>query len=168
MRIVFMGTPDFSVPVLEALAAAGHEIACRLLPAATSGRTRQEGSPKSGASAGRSVGFRGASSGVAEDARGAGGFCRAWCRCRGRGGLWADPAASGAGCTGAGVFEHPRQPAAALARGGAHSSGDHGGGCGNRRVHHADGGWTGHWTGVVAQDHRRLEQKKPRHSCMIG
>jgi methionyl-tRNA formyltransferase len=28
MRIVFMGTPDFSVPVLEALVAAGHEILC--------------------------------------------------------------------------------------------------------------------------------------------
>lgn len=28
MRIVFMGTPAFSVPVLEALAAAGHEIVC--------------------------------------------------------------------------------------------------------------------------------------------
>jgi methionyl-tRNA formyltransferase len=28
MRIVFMGTPDFSVPVLDALIAAGHEIAC--------------------------------------------------------------------------------------------------------------------------------------------
>ncbi|WP_282129104.1 methionyl-tRNA formyltransferase [Roseobacter litoralis] len=28
MRLVFMGTPDFSVPVLEALVAAGHEIAC--------------------------------------------------------------------------------------------------------------------------------------------
>ncbi|WP_300033637.1 methionyl-tRNA formyltransferase [uncultured Roseobacter sp.] len=28
MRVVFMGTPDFSVPVLEALIAAGHEIAC--------------------------------------------------------------------------------------------------------------------------------------------
>jgi len=28
MRIVFMGSPDFSVPVLEALAGAGHEIAC--------------------------------------------------------------------------------------------------------------------------------------------
>ncbi len=28
MRIVFMGTPDFSVPALEALAADGHEIAC--------------------------------------------------------------------------------------------------------------------------------------------
>ncbi|MBY5989840.1 methionyl-tRNA formyltransferase [Roseovarius atlanticus] len=27
MRLVFMGTPDFSVPVLEALVAAGHEIA---------------------------------------------------------------------------------------------------------------------------------------------
>ena len=27
MRLVFMGTPEFSVPVLEALVAAGHEIA---------------------------------------------------------------------------------------------------------------------------------------------
>lgn len=28
MRIIFMGTPDFSVPVLEALVNAGHEIVC--------------------------------------------------------------------------------------------------------------------------------------------
>ena len=28
MRLVFMGTPDFSVPALEALVAAGHDIAC--------------------------------------------------------------------------------------------------------------------------------------------
>jgi methionyl-tRNA formyltransferase len=28
MRLIFMGTPDFAVPALEALAAAGHEIAC--------------------------------------------------------------------------------------------------------------------------------------------
>ena len=28
MRLVFMGTPDFAVPALEALVAAGHEIAC--------------------------------------------------------------------------------------------------------------------------------------------
>lgn len=28
MRVVFMGSPDFSVPVLEALIAAGHEVAC--------------------------------------------------------------------------------------------------------------------------------------------
>ncbi|MEM7499368.1 MAG: methionyl-tRNA formyltransferase, partial [Pseudomonadota bacterium] len=27
MRVVFMGTPDFAVPVLEALVEAGHEIA---------------------------------------------------------------------------------------------------------------------------------------------
>ena len=28
MRVVFMGTPDFSVPVLDALVEAGHELAC--------------------------------------------------------------------------------------------------------------------------------------------
>jgi methionyl-tRNA formyltransferase len=28
MRLIFMGTPDFAVPALDALAAAGHEIAC--------------------------------------------------------------------------------------------------------------------------------------------
>jgi methionyl-tRNA formyltransferase len=28
MRVIFMGTPEFSVPVLDALVAAGHEIAC--------------------------------------------------------------------------------------------------------------------------------------------
>jgi methionyl-tRNA formyltransferase len=28
MRVVFMGTPDFAVPALEALAAAGHEVVC--------------------------------------------------------------------------------------------------------------------------------------------
>lgn len=28
MRVIFMGTPDFSVPVLDALVAAGHDIAC--------------------------------------------------------------------------------------------------------------------------------------------
>ncbi|HAR80808.1 MAG TPA: methionyl-tRNA formyltransferase, partial [Sulfitobacter pontiacus] len=27
MRLIFMGTPDFSVPVLDALVLAGHEIA---------------------------------------------------------------------------------------------------------------------------------------------
>ena len=28
MRVIFMGTPEFSVPVLEALVGAGHEVAC--------------------------------------------------------------------------------------------------------------------------------------------
>ncbi|WP_306117437.1 MULTISPECIES: methionyl-tRNA formyltransferase [unclassified Roseitalea] len=39
MRIVFMGTPDFSVPTLRALAAAGHEIAaCYTQPPRPAGR----------------------------------------------------------------------------------------------------------------------------------
>ncbi|MEP1611866.1 MAG: methionyl-tRNA formyltransferase, partial [Roseobacter sp.] len=28
MRIIFMGTPEFSVPVLDALMNAGHEVLC--------------------------------------------------------------------------------------------------------------------------------------------
>jgi methionyl-tRNA formyltransferase len=43
MRIVFMGTPDFSVPVLEALQAAGHEIACVYTqPPRPAGRGKKE------------------------------------------------------------------------------------------------------------------------------
>ncbi len=39
MRIVFMGTPDFAVPVLEALVAAGHEVAAAYCqPARPAGR----------------------------------------------------------------------------------------------------------------------------------
>lgn len=43
MRIVFMGTPDFSVPALEALAAAGHEIAAVYTqPPRPAGRGRRD------------------------------------------------------------------------------------------------------------------------------
>lgn len=43
MRIVFMGTPEFSVPVLEALFAAGHEIVCVYSqPPRPAGRGRKE------------------------------------------------------------------------------------------------------------------------------
>ena len=28
MRVIFMGTPEFSVPALDALVAAGHELCC--------------------------------------------------------------------------------------------------------------------------------------------
>ena len=31
MRLVFMGTPDFAVPALEALIRGGHEVAAELL-----------------------------------------------------------------------------------------------------------------------------------------
>ncbi|MEQ6249087.1 methionyl-tRNA formyltransferase [Sulfitobacter sp. HNIBRBA3233] len=43
MRIVFMGTPDFSVPVLEALVAAGHDVVCVYSqPPRPAGRGRKE------------------------------------------------------------------------------------------------------------------------------
>jgi methionyl-tRNA formyltransferase len=43
MRLVFMGTPEFSVPVLEALVDAGHEIACVYCqPPRPAGRGKRE------------------------------------------------------------------------------------------------------------------------------
>ncbi len=43
MRVIFMGTPDFSVPVLDALAAAGHEIAAVYTqPPRPAGRGKKE------------------------------------------------------------------------------------------------------------------------------
>ncbi len=43
MRIVFMGTPDFSVPVLDALVEAGHDIACVYCqPPRPAGRGKKE------------------------------------------------------------------------------------------------------------------------------
>ena len=44
MRLIFMGTPAFSVPVLEALVAAGHDVAAAR-------RARQKGSSDTGACA---------------------------------------------------------------------------------------------------------------------
>lgn len=42
MRLIFMGTPDFSVPALEALLASGHDIACVYTqPPRPAGRGRQ-------------------------------------------------------------------------------------------------------------------------------
>jgi len=42
MRVIFMGTPDFAVPALEALVAAGHEIACVYVqPPRPAGRGRK-------------------------------------------------------------------------------------------------------------------------------
>lgn len=42
MRVIFMGSPDFSVPVLDALVEAGHEIACVYCqPPRPAGRARK-------------------------------------------------------------------------------------------------------------------------------
>jgi methionyl-tRNA formyltransferase len=43
MRVIFMGTPDFSVPVLDALVAAGHDVvAAYSQPPRRSGRGKKE------------------------------------------------------------------------------------------------------------------------------
>ena len=47
MRIIFMGSPEFAVPALDALVEAGHEIVGGLLPAAAAGRAWQ-GGPEDG------------------------------------------------------------------------------------------------------------------------
>ncbi|MFN5778996.1 MAG: methionyl-tRNA formyltransferase, partial [Novosphingobium sp.] len=46
MRIIFMGTPDFAVPALEALVAAGHEVvAAYTQPPRPGGRRGKELTP---------------------------------------------------------------------------------------------------------------------------
>ena len=43
MRLIFMGTPDFAVPALDALVAAGHEVACAYTqPPRPAGRGKRE------------------------------------------------------------------------------------------------------------------------------
>ena len=46
MRIIFMGTPDFSVPTLDALLKAGHEVVAVYSSATAPGWTRQKRPPK--------------------------------------------------------------------------------------------------------------------------
>ncbi len=60
MRVVFMGTPDFSVPVLDALVQAGHDIVCVYSqPPRPAGRGKKD-RPTAGAGAGRGAGPAGA------------------------------------------------------------------------------------------------------------
>jgi methionyl-tRNA formyltransferase len=54
MRIVFMGTPDFAVPVLDALVEAGHEVvAAYCQPARPGGRRGRLGPRRWGYPCGR-------------------------------------------------------------------------------------------------------------------
>ena len=158
MRLAFMGSPDFAVPALRALHAAGHEIAavyCQ--PPKPAGRGYalrpcpvQVEAERLGLPVRTPARLRG-------DAGGAGGVRRARAGCGGGGGVRADPAAGDAGCAAARLSEHPRQPAAALARRRA----DPGGGAGrrrrDRRHHHADGRRARHRADAAAgggADHR--------------
>ena len=92
MRVIFMGTPEFSVPALRAVAAA-HEVACVYTqPPRAAGRGQKARlSPVHAAADGD--GADGAPSGVAEERRGAVRVCSASGGCGGGGGLRADPAA---------------------------------------------------------------------------
>ena len=61
MRIVFMGTPDFAVPTLDALVAAGHEVvAAYTQPPRPGGRRGRSWYALAGAGARRGAGHRGA------------------------------------------------------------------------------------------------------------
>ena len=65
MRIVFMGTPDFFRPVLDALVEAGHQIACVYCqPPRPAGRGKK-GPPQPGAETRRGAGPAGAPPGGA-------------------------------------------------------------------------------------------------------
>lgn len=60
LRVVFMGTPDFAVPVLEAVASAGHEIAAAYTraPAAAGRGMKPRPSPVQTAAAARGIAVR--------------------------------------------------------------------------------------------------------------
>ena len=99
LRLVFMGTPDFAVPTLVEIVGRGHEVAAVYTRAPKpAGRaawscSRRRSSARRGASAlpvlhARDAAHRG----------GAGGVPRARRRCRGGGGLWADPAEADPRC----------------------------------------------------------------------
>ncbi len=140
MRLAFMGSPDFAVPALRALHAAGHTIAAvycqRPKPAGRGYALRPCPVQVEAERLGLAVRTPAR---LARRCRGAGGVRGARVGCGGGGGVWADPAAGDAGCAAARLPEYPRQPAAALARRRA----DPGGGAGrrrrDRRHHHADG-----------------------------
>ena len=57
MRIVFMGTPEFALPTLAGIMAAGHEVAAVYTPAAAAGRARHGGAEIAGAPVGRARGL---------------------------------------------------------------------------------------------------------------
>ena len=147
-----MGTPDFSVPALDALVAAGHEIAAVYTqPPRPAGRGQKD-RPVAGRTPGpRRWAFRVRHPKTLRDARGAGRLRGASGRRRRGRGLWADPAAARARRAAHGLPQHPRLAPAALARRGADPSRDPRGRRRDRRLHHADGGGARHRPGPPAR-----------------
>ena len=158
MRLAFMGSPDFAVPALRALHAAGHEIAAVYC---------QRPKP-----AGRGYALRPCP--VQVEAERLGLPVRTPARLRGDAAEQAAFAALGLDaavvaayglilpqamldCAAARLPQHPRQPAAALARRRADPGGGAGRGRRDRRHDHADGRRAGHRADAAAgggADHR--------------
>jgi hypothetical protein len=127
MKIIFMGTPDFSVrcwtPCIKPMKLLQSTASRRAQPGAArrTGQARFRPVPMALGSAGAAPGFA-AQRKCSERLRRAGGGCG------GCGRLWPDPAAGDPGCAAPWLPEHPRLAFAALAGGGTHPPGDHGGG----------------------------------------
>ncbi len=150
MRLVFMGTPDFSVPILDALVDAGHEIVCVYCqPPRPAGRGKKDRptpvhkrAEELGLSVRHPLNFKDAA-----DQQAFFDLERRSCGC---GGLWFDPATGDFGCTTDGVLEYSCIAIAALAWGRPDPSCDYGGGCADGHLHHADGGWIRYRSRFVA------------------
>ena len=140
MRIAFMGTPDFAVPTLDALIAAGHEVvAVYTQPPRPAGRGKAL-PPSPVQQRAEAAGIEVRTPASLKDAEEQAAFAALEPRCRGGRGLRADPAASrsstrrGYGCLNVHASLLPRwRGAAPIQR--AILAGD----AADRRHHHADG-----------------------------
>ncbi len=138
LRFAFMGTPDFAAAILDALIAAGHDIAavyCQ--PPRPAGRGHRL-SPRRCSVARRRPGFRSATPNAARR-RGGARIRGARSRCRGGRGLWPHPAEGGARRAAPRLPQCPCLAAAALARCGADRARDPRRRPRDRHHHHAHG-----------------------------
>ena len=150
MRVVFMGTPEFAVPALRALAAV-HDVVCVYTqPPRPAGRGKRE-RPTPVQARGEELGLPVRHPASLRGAEVQADFAALRRRCGSGGGLWPDPAARDPRCAGAWLPEHPRLAVAALARGSADPPGDPGGRWRDRSLHHADGGGAGYRAGAAAR-----------------
>ena len=158
MRIAFMGTPDFAVPTLDALIAAGHEVvAVYTQPPRPAGRGKAL-SPLPRPAPRRGAGIEVRTPVIAARRRRAGGVRGARPRCRGGRRLWADPARADPRRAALRLPQRPRLAAAALARRGADPAGDPRRRQAHRRHHHADGARPRH----RADARRRAGRDRPQ------
>ena len=162
MRLAFMGSPDFAVPALRALHDAGHQIAavyCQPPRPAGRGQAVRAARCTSRGCAGPAGAHAGAAAPGpcrAAGIRGSGAGCGGGRRLR------PDPAAGDAGGAEARLPQHPRQPAAALARRRADPRRGAGRRQRNRHHHHADGRRPGHRPDAAARGGADRAEPTPR------